>query len=233
MAFEDKLVQIEQIVKPQYDRLKLWAHAWPHVRRVATNSRDLALLTGADPIACQIAAYCHDLGRVVEEATTGAKTDLGNADHSLDSIELTSDLLKEVGVKGYTFSSVVGAVAVHADKLYHGKNLVAKVLMDSDKRDSLGPWGTLRHINHHWSHDLVDTEEIMQNQNNPRQIRILADETLRRIKEGDVTKKDKYLKVLGFVLEWIDNKMLGTEQAYDFVRQDYEFTKQSKAFLLK
>jgi|SRR3989338_5147483 len=232
MADETHLLRVEQIVRPMYDRLQLWAHAWPHVRRVAKNTKELAGIVGTDPIACQMAAYCHDIGRVVEEASGGKKTELGNVDHSLDSISPTVDVLREAGVEGYHFNSVIGAVVVHADKFYHGKNLVAKVLRDSDKRDSLGPWGTLRHVNHHYSHDLVDTAKIIESQDNPEEIRALADETLGLIKRDEKTKTH-YLRVLDFVLEWVENRMLDTEQGYAFVQEDYDFTRKSKEFLTK
>ena len=235
MVNQINLVKIEQIVKPQYDKLRKWAHAWPHIRRVARNARELAILVEADPIACQITAYCHDLGRVAEEADKDAdrkKSELGNTDHSLDSIEMTIDVLRTMGVSGYQFNSIVGAVAVHADRLYHGRNLVAKVLRDSDKKDSLGPWGLLRNVNHHFG-DFVLTARILENQDNPAEIRSLADETLRMIKEGNVNIREHYLGVLNFVLDWVENKMLDTEQAYDFMKSEYEYHKKAREFLLK
>ena len=62
-------------------------------------------------------------------------------------------------------------------------------------------------------------------------IKILANTTLHMVKNG-IVDKEKYLKVLDFVLEWVDNKMLDLEQSYDFLNEDYEFTKKSKEFLL-
>ena len=234
MTDEVHLAKVEHMVKPMYAQLNLWAHAWPHIRRVAKHSRDLALLVGVkvDPIACQIAAYWHDLGRVVEEAITGPRRELGQADHSLDSISPTVDILREVGIEGYSFNSIVGAVTVHSDKLYYGRNLVAKVLRDSDKKDSLGPWGLLRNVNHHFG-DVVETPRILQSQGNPEEIRTLADETLQIIKSGDPQRLNRYLTVLGFVLEWVDKRMLDTEQAYDFIRPEYEYHRNAREFLLK
>lgn len=226
------LEKVEELSKLEYDKLKCWAHAWPHITSVRRNTEELVDIIGADPIICGIAAYCHDLGRVVEEKNIGKQTELGNIDHSLDSIEPTILLLQKVGIRGYDFSSIVGAVTVHSDKLYYGKNLVARVLRDSDKKDSLGPWGTLRHIKRHFDLDFVDPENIIKYQTNPEKIKIFANETLQTIKK-DESKKSKYLKVLNFVLEWVDNKMLDLEESYNFLKEDYLYTKQSKEFLLK
>lgn len=231
MVDETHLARVEQIVRPMYDKLQYWAHAWPHIKRVASNTRELAAIVGADPIACQISAYCHDLGRVSEEATSGKKIELGNVDHSLDSIGCAVDVLKEAGVEGYVFNAIVSAVSAHADKIYHGKNLIAKVLRDSDKRDSLGPWGTLRHINHFYSYDFVDTQRILDSQDNPVAIRALSEETLEVIK-SDEKIRIHYLTVLEFVLEWVGERMLDTEQGYAFLQEDNEYTKKSKEFLL-
>jgi HD superfamily phosphodiesterase len=69
--------RIEGLVHPEYEKLDCWAHAWPHIKRVGTSARELADLVGVNPFACQIAAYCHDLGRIVEQESTGKKTELG------------------------------------------------------------------------------------------------------------------------------------------------------------
>lgn len=228
---KDILEKVEELAKLEYDKLKCWAHAWPHIKRVKNCTQELAKIVDADPVSCGIAAYCHDLGRVVEEKTIGKQTDLGNIDHSLDSIKPTVDLLKYLGIDDRRFNFIVGAVAVHSDKLYHGKNLIAKVLRDSDKKDALGPWGTLRHVKHHLYTDLVYTNDIMKYQDNFQEIKRLADETLRLIKD-DKLKKERYLNVLDFFLEWVDNKMLDLNESYSFLERDYLYTKQSKEFLL-
>ena len=225
------LGKVEELVKLEYDKLTCWAHGWLHIRKVERNAEELAKIIGIDPFVCGIAAYCHDLGRVVEEETSGKETALGNIDHSLFSVEPTTLLLQKVGINGYNFSSIVGAVTVHSDKLYYGKNLVAKVLRDCDKKDSLGPFGTLRHVRHHFNVDFVDTYDIMKYQDDYEQIERLANETLKVIKLSEETKT-KYLKVLDFVLEWVDNKMLDLNESYDFLNKHYQYTKHSKEFLL-
>ena len=227
----DLLEKTEVLVKQQYDRLKCWAHAWPHIKKVKDNSLKLAKIVNTDSVSCAIAAYCHDLGRIVEQETRGKQIELGSTDHSSNSIKATKELLSELGVTGCDSDTIIEAVAVHSDKRYTGKNLIAKVLRDCDKKDSLGPWGTLRHIKHHFNKDLVRTQDIMKYQDNNIGIKILANTTLEMVKNGGVDK-EKYLKVLDFVLEWVDNKMLDLEQSYDFLNEDYEFTKKSKEFLL-
>jgi len=225
------LEKAEKLVKPEYEKLKCWAHAWPHISRVNDNAKKLARIVEEDPIICGIAAYCHDLGRVIEQETRGKQTELGKIDHYLDSIEPTVEVLKKLRIKGHDFNSIVEAVSVHSNKLYYGHNKIAKVLRDSDKKDSFGPWGTLRCIKHHFNSDFVKTEEIMENINNPEKIKELADKTVEAIKNIDVIR-EKYLGVLKFVLEWVDDKMLDLKESYSFLESDYLYTKQSRDFLL-
>ncbi len=215
-----------------YDKLPDWIHGWPHIKRVGRNARELAELVGADPIICGISAYCHDLGRIIEELSGIKKVELGNTDHSLDSIQPTVTILNQVGINGQNFNSIVGAIVLHSDKLYYGKNLVAKVLRDSDKKDAFGPWGNLRHANYCFGRDLVETQKILESQDSPEVIMALADETLELIKRNG-KMKEHYLKILNFVLEWVENKMIDTEQGYSFVQEEYEYTKKSREFLLK
>lgn len=232
MIDETSLLKVEQLVRPEYDKLRHWAHAWPHVRRVAKNARELARIIDTDPIPCQIAAYCHDLGRVAEEAN-GYKYDESKpevTDHSLDSIEMSVDVMRAVGISGNCFNSVLGAVAVHSDKFYHGKNLVAMVLRDSDKKEGLGPWGILRNINHRYGKDIVPFSQIMASQNNSKAITLLSEKTLKLIKK-DEKKKADLLNELNFVLEWVDDKMMDTNEGYYFVKREYEYTKKAREFL--
>jgi len=230
MVGKSSLLKIEQLVRPEYDRLRHWAHAWPHVERVAENARKLAGIVRADPVPCQIAAYCHDLGRIVEESLNhGRNIELGDLDHALYSIEKTVDVLRAVGISGYEFDSIVGAVAVHSDKLYYGKNLIAKVLRDADKKESLGPWGILRMSNDFY-HDIVDAEKILKNKNNQKKMKNFAEETLKSIK-GSRKKTSEFIRIIDFSLEWIEERMMDTSQGYSFVQQEYEYTRKAKEFL--
>ncbi|MFH1591738.1 MAG: HD domain-containing protein [Candidatus Woesearchaeota archaeon] len=225
-----QLTHLEKLVKPQYERLQSWAHAWPHIQKVGKNSEELAQLVGVDPTLCKMAAYCHDLGRIEEEMATRKIIKCNIPNHSLFSIEPTISVLQELEIPVKDYKDIVEAVTVHSNKFYWGENLVAKVLRDADKKDSLGPWGVLRTVKDNFGMDLVSTDLILVNIKNPRIIWELAEQTHLSIKNDEKIKK-AYLNLLDFVLEWVDKKMLDTPQAYDFLKEDYDYTRRTKEYL--
>lgn len=94
----------------------------------------------ADGEICQLAAYCHDLGRVVEMRDPSS-LELGNTQHAEDSVSEAEKLLASFDTFDYPINLIADAISVHSDKLYQGESIIAKVLRDSDKRDALGSWG--------------------------------------------------------------------------------------------
>ncbi len=217
---------VREIVHPRYETIS-WEHGWPHVKSVAKSSKLLAEIVKADTELCQITAYCHDLGRVVEKKGP----ELGSSEHASDSVSETIKLLMYLRATDYQLSTVVSAVSVHSDKSYGGKNLVAKVLRDCDKKDALGPWGTLRCTKHWFKRDLVDVSGVIGDNRYYEQIESLAGETTQIIKNNQKLLP-VYLNNLNFVLEWIDNKMLDNKEAYRFLLSDYAYSKRERLFLL-
>ena len=231
MSLEHILAEkAEAIVKPKYLSLNdKWAHGWPHIKRVAHVSEKLAIKVGVDPVACIIAAYCHDLG-TFEEKSYGEGRELGNTDHSLWSIGPTIQLLEDIGVTGYEKGAIVAAVANHSFKNYQGKDIIGSVLRDADKSDALGPWGTLRCSRHHFKKDLAGTEKILKYSDNMENIKNLAWITFYEIKKRE--DKLKYLENLTFVLEWDELKMFHHKEIYDLIRDDLEYTKKERIDLM-
>ncbi len=222
----DLSAKVRELVEPEYRKIT-WEHGWEHVKSVAQSASSFAPKVNADTDLCETAAYCHDLGRVVEK--TGPE--IGNTNHSNSSIPLTINLLQKIGASDEEMGIIVEAVAVHSSRLYTGKNQVAKVLRDCDKKDSLGPWGTLRCTRHHFRRDLVPTEDILSNSQDSEALKGLAQRTAEIVK-ADPALAPTYLNNLNFVLEWIDARMLDNPQAYDFLREGYEYSKGERMFLL-
>lgn len=218
--------RVRDIVQPRYETIS-WEHGWPHVSSVVNNLQLLAEIVKVDTELCQVAAYCHDLGRVVEKKGP----ELGSSEHAADSVSETIKLLTSLKVSDYQLSTVVSAVSVHSDRVYGGKNLIAKVLRDCDKKDALGPWGTLRCAKHWFKRDLVPTEEIITNKDNYSTLVELAQQTIQIIKTEQQLLKI-YLNNLNFVLEWIDNKMLDNKESYQFLQSGYAYSREERLFLL-
>jgi len=212
---ESTLEQAEDMVMPGYKKTN-WCHGWPHILRVRDNAKTLAEIVGADPMLCQMAAYFHDLGRIVEKRDNSAP-ELGKTLHYLDSIVPSFNYLKELGASEYETAVVVEAVTVHSNKLYYGRNDVARVLRDCDKKDAFGPWGTLRQVADNLGRDFVPTEDILKHANDPKIIGELAYKTLDEVKK-DRELKSKLLEVIVFVSEWIEEEMLDLDISYDFFK---------------
>lgn len=217
---------LKQLAQNEY-RKTSWEHGWPHVERVAGSAKELARRVAISEELCAAAAYCHDLGRVVETAAPS----LGNTYHAVESIPPTIEFLKKAGANDSQISIVVGAVAVHSDRMYFGKNPVAKVLRDADKKDALGPWGTLRCFKHHFKRDIVGTDKIIENTGNYQELKKLAQETALVVK-AEKELFGTYINNLNFVLEWFDANMLDNAESYDFLKEDYEFSLCEREMLL-
>jgi len=203
----DIVEKVKELVKPQYDTLECWVHAWPHIQDVVENAKKLAELENADVDECVIAALCHDLGRIEEEARK--KRGDSPLPHALLSIEPTMKVLQQVGISGVKFNEIIEAVAVHSYRIYEGDNNIAKVLQDADKIGSgFGPYRILTIIKYYGGKDYVNVEEIVNNKNNPEKLQELCDISLKQL-EGPALEQIK--RGINFVLEWFD--MFNTNSA--------------------
>jgi len=231
MKLEERhLLQVESLVRPQYARIKCWSHGWPHILGVRKTSVQLSMAENQDSLPCEIAALCHDLGRVVEEQEGAVSNALGFQNHAILSIEPTVKVLKRARIEGYLFNAIIEAVATHSYRDYQGRNMVARILRDSDKGDALGPFGVLRTARYQFGRDLADTNAIIENLDNPRVIASLAEETLNLIRQ-DPKLAEQYTKVLDFILEWEEKRMFDTKSAYQLFKNDIDYTRKARKLI--
>jgi len=233
MSLEAKhVLEVENLVKPEYDKLKCWAHGWLHILGVRDSSKQLAFIEGHNPVPFEIAAYCHDLGRILEEKEGIVNNSPGFQNHALLSLEPTARILQQVGIdNSRVFGSIMEAVAIHSYKDYTGNNLIAKILRDSDKSDSIGAWGVLKTAKYHFNKDFVDTQTIMDCYGHSSLIENLANETLKKIKVNPDLRQ-KYIRILNFVCEWSENKMFHMPASYKLFEKEIEYTRKAKEFML-
>jgi HD superfamily phosphodiesterase len=224
----DIIERVKEIVKPQYDALECWVHSWQHVEDVVKNAKKLAELEGVNSIPCIIAAYCHDLGRIEEEARK--KRGDSPLPHALLSIEPTMKVLQQIGISGVKFNEIIEAVAVHSYRIYEGDNNIAKVLQDADKIGSgFGPYRILTIIKYYGGKDYVNVEEIVNNKNNPKKLQELCDISLKQL---ECPALEQIKRGINFVLEWFD--MFNTKSAQILIKpEEYEYFLQIKSLLEK
>jgi HD superfamily phosphodiesterase len=219
--------RVRELVKPKYDALKDWPHRWPHIQDVVEKSETLTKMENISPVtSCLIAGYCHDLGRVEEEA----RKQRGDSSlhHALLSIEPTVGVLQKVGISEVDFDEIVEAVAVHSYRIYEGKNNVARILQDADKMSGLSSWGIVSLTKYFAGKDYIDGEEILKNWKDKKKIRELSDLVLPQIERGIVEGVMKGLKI---VTEWYD--MFHTKSAKSLMTEDYEYLMRCKEYLIK
>jgi len=228
---EKQVSTVEKLVKPEYDQLKCWVHGWLHISNVRDASRRLSIAESYNPLPNEIASYCHDLGRIIEEQNGLLNTSSGFQNHALFSIAPSVDILKQVGIRGELFDSIIEAVAIHSYKDYSGKNTIAQILRDADKSDSIGAWGALRAAKFYFRRDFVDTKLIITHHKDKDVVKSLADETLKIIKSNS-DLKPKYIKILDFLNEWGENKMFHLNSVYKLFEPEIEYTQKAKEFLL-
>lgn len=197
-----------------------------HIKDVVKNSERLAELEGVKIVPCVIAAYCHDLGRIEEEARKQRKE--YPLPHALLSIEPTIKVLQEVGISGIDFDEIVEAVAVHSYRVYEGKNNVARILQDADKITGLGPRTFLDIIKYFGGKDYVDPNEVIKNCENKDKIIELSNYSLEKI-EKDSTLEG--MKGLNIKLEWW--YMFHTKYTRSFAQEGHEYLLKCQNFLIK
>lgn len=112
------------------------SHDWGHTCRVHRLSMRIGRVEGADLEVVEIAAYLHDVGRVLEVSSRGLVC------HAAVGAEVASSLLAEYGVREEKKANIVHCIRSHRFRGNGGpKTLEARVLFDADKLDAIGAIG--------------------------------------------------------------------------------------------
>ena len=142
---EEILEKVRAQVKPQYSKVKCWPHGWLHIRKVVESAKKIAEMERVDPVLCQIAAYCHDLGRIEEEKRGLVNPIAGSPSaHATLSARPTKKVLDNIGIVGQDAEDIIEAVRIHNIRKYRGNNKIALILQDADRTSGFGKLGVLR-----------------------------------------------------------------------------------------
>lgn len=211
------VAEVEKLVRPIYSKLIVWAHGWEHIKKVAQAAKDLAEMENVDPVLCQIAAYCHDLGRLEEEERGIVNPVAGTpSQHAEFSVQPTEEILKSVGIDGRAAEEIIEAVRIHNIKKYEGENNVALILQDADRADGFGKMAILRFASFNCQLPIHEPKSDLD-----------ANGEFERLKEILKQKKDcrdRMLHTLEYVFGWVDN-LANTESLKKYVADGYEFNK--------
>jgi len=115
------------------------SHAWDHTLRVLRLCERIGTVEGADPTVVRIAAYLHDIGRSVQDATNGKVC------HAVKGAELAGPLLADLALPPACRDNILHCIRTHR---FRGRqrpaSLEARVLFDADKLDAIGAVGVAR-----------------------------------------------------------------------------------------
>jgi HD superfamily phosphodiesterase len=212
----NKLEEIQKTVAPLYGEIHCWPHGWLHIRNVVANAKVLAEMEEVDPYLAQVAAYCHDLGRVVEERRGNVDPAPGAKGHAELSAPLTQKILSDLGFDKQDIDTVSEAVAVHQQKKYEGTNKIALILQDADRKDGLGRWGVIRTAVFN-----ARIDGIAPPLNDAEIDRV--HEKILRVVSTDEDKRQMMIRATEFTLAWYD-ELLNTQSAKEYLKADREFS---------
>lgn len=217
MYSEDLLQKVELLAKPIYAKVKIWCHGWKHVSNVVKAAKDLAEMEGVDPVLCQIAAYCHDLGRLEEEEKELVNFKPGTPSlHAAMGVAPTKKILEQIGLEGKGAEDIIQAVQIHNVRKYEGDNKIALILQDADRADGYGKQAILRTAVFNCQINIK--EPINEDE---------MDETFKYVTEvlkKDSEKRERMIDTLNYVFGWVD-ELANTESLKKYVKDEYEFNR--------
>jgi uncharacterized protein len=115
------------------------SHDWEHTQRVVRLCEHIGCAEGADMLVLRIAAYLHDIGRSIQDASKGVLC------HAKEGARLAWPLIKDFPLSAARKQNIVHCIRSHR---FRGNikpaTLEARVLFDADKLDAIGAVGIAR-----------------------------------------------------------------------------------------
>lgn len=215
MDDKELLEKTKNLVQPIYAKIKKWTHGWLHILVVVKAARDLATMEGADPVMCQVAAYCHDLGRLEEEEKSLVNPVPGSpSQHAIMSVGPTKEVLEKVGISGQDAADIIEAVKIHNIRKYTGENKIALILQDADRTDGFGKFAILRFAVFNCGIDLPEPKGEVDVDNLLLQVK--------GILKNDPAKRRRMIETLKYVFGWCD-ELANTKSLKKYVAEGYKF----------
>jgi len=218
MNQKQKLDRVRELVEPTYRRLHNWGHGWQHVLNVLEWSEKIARAESEDPFLYQVAAYCHDLGRLEEEEKGQVNPVAGApSSHGDFSVKPTQIILDQIGIKGKDRADILEAVKLHVIRKYEGPNKILSVLQDADRADGFSKFAVLRFA-------VFNCEMPIAKPNDKKDIDILFEKVGKELKKNKQYRQ-KMLHTLNYVFGWYDT-LLNTRSAKTLLAPSYRFLKE-------
>jgi uncharacterized protein len=135
---DEILAAIRRIAEERFSRAR-GSHDWEHTLRVHRLCRHIGPIEGADMLVVEAAAFLHDIGRPLQDASRGSVC------HALKGAEMAGPILAALPLSEACRQNIVHCVRAHRFRDgHHPATIEAKVLFDADKLDAIGAVGVAR-----------------------------------------------------------------------------------------
>ena len=115
------------------------SHDWEHTLRVHRLCSRIGPKEGADMVVLESAAYLHDIGRPVQDASRGAVC------HAVKGAQMAEELIASLPLAKARKANIVHCVRCHRFREHaQPETIEARVLFDADKLDAIGAVGVAR-----------------------------------------------------------------------------------------
>ena len=138
MAPEPVLAQVKAFAQRCFDKAS-GSHAWDHTLRVFRLCEMMGPAENADMSVLGAAAYLHDIGRALQDASNGAIC------HAEKGAQMAEPMVAALPLSKKQKQNIIHCVRSHRFRSQHKPATTeAKVLFDADKLDAIGAVGVAR-----------------------------------------------------------------------------------------
>lgn len=138
IAPEEALAQVKAFAKSCFDKAS-GSHDWDHTLRVFRLCEIMGPAENADMDVLGAAAYLHDIGRALQDASNGAIC------HAEKGAQMAEPVVQALPLSKKQKRNIIHCIRSHRFRSHHKPSTIeAKVLFDADKLDAIGAIGVAR-----------------------------------------------------------------------------------------
>ncbi|MEJ2099751.1 MAG: HD domain-containing protein [Desulfobacterales bacterium] len=135
---QDVLTRVKGFAEARFDGAS-GSHDWEHTLRVFRLCEMMGPAENADMDVLRVAAYLHDIGRVFQDASSGAVC------HAEKGAQMAGPLVEKLPLTDAQKQNIIHCIRSHRFRDDHRPSTIeAKILFDADKLDAIGAVGVAR-----------------------------------------------------------------------------------------
>jgi len=135
---ENALTQVKAFAQACFDKAS-GSHDWEHTLRVCRLCEMIGSVENVDIDVLRVAAYLHDIGRGLQDASNGAVC------HAVKGAQIAEAFVERLAFTKKQKQNIIHCIRSHRFRNQHTPGTPeAKVLFDADKLDAIGAIGVAR-----------------------------------------------------------------------------------------